>query len=407
MLEHVVPVRMRSVEAGEQPARAGGAVVIGGDYRGLGIVRSLGRRGIPVWVLVDHHLLAGTSRYASRRLKWPAGGHDVQLVYLLDLAVRHQLEGWALFPTGDETAALIASHHATLSEKFRLTTPPWEVMCWAHDKRLSYRLAAEVSVDCPETHYPTSREEVAALEFEYPVILKPAVREGFNPLVHAKAWQVDDRRALLARYDEAVRLIAPDLIMVQGLIPGGGDTQYSYGALCLEGRPLASITARRIRQYPVDFGRSSSFVESIEQPEVEDAARRLLAAMRFTGLVEVEFKRDPRDGRYKLLDVNPRVWGWHSLGRRAGVDFPYLLWQMIQGDSVPELRAKPGVRWVRLTTDLLSLAGEIRRGRLSPIEYLRSLRGPLETAVFALDDPAPALAEVPLLSILSLKRGAV
>src|SRR5439155_12687017 len=92
-----------------------GAIVIGGDYRGLGVVRSLGRRGIPVWVLTDEHLIAGTSRYARRRLAWPAGDESSQVDYLLDLA-DHGLDGWMLFPTGDTTAALIARHHATLAQ---------------------------------------------------------------------------------------------------------------------------------------------------------------------------------------------------------------------------------------------------------------------------------------------------
>jgi predicted ATP-grasp superfamily ATP-dependent carboligase len=156
----------------------------------------------------------------------------------------------------------------------------------------------------------------------------------------------------------------------------------------------------------VDFGRYSTFVETIEQPEVEAAARRLIVALRYTGLIEVELKRDPRDGRYKLLDLNPRVWGWHSLGQRAGVDFPYLQWQLIRGESVPELRARTGVRWVRMLTDLPAAGREMWRRGLSPATYLRSLRGPLEFAIFAADDPLPALAEIPLSMYLAWKRTA-
>lgn len=383
-----------------------GAVVIGGDYRGLGIVRSLGRRGIPVWVLTDQHLIAATSRYARRRIPWPMASETAQVDFLLELGARHRLDGWAIFPTGDETAALVARHHPELKTRFRLTTPNWEVMRWAHDKRLTYSLAGEAHVDYPWTRYPCSPEEVATLDCTFPAILKPAIREGFNPFVHAKAWRVDNREQFLARYDEACTLVDPRLIMVQDMIPGGGEAQFAYGALCQEGLPLASIVARRLRQYPMDFGRSSSYVETVDQPEVEEPSLRLISAMRFTGLIEVEFKRDPRDGRYKLLDINPRVWGWHTLGQRAGVDFPYLVWQFVRGEPVPEVRGRPGVRWVRAVTDLPTVVREIRRGRLSPAAYLRSLRGPLEMAIFAPDDPLPALVEVPLLSYLAWKRGA-
>jgi len=98
--------------------------VIGGDYRGLGVVRSLGRRGIPVWVLYDEHRLAGLSRYAQRSFPWPTETNRLgQVAYLLHLAQAHQLDGWTLFPTGDETAALLARHHKQLSQHFRVDHP--------------------------------------------------------------------------------------------------------------------------------------------------------------------------------------------------------------------------------------------------------------------------------------------
>ena len=385
---------------------APGAIVLGGDYRGLGIVRSLGRRRVPVRVVTDEHLLASFSRYAERSLPWPATRPDNEVEPLLELAARHRLERWALFPTGDETVALIARHHAALRERFTLTTPPWEVVRWAHDKRLTHTLAARVGVEFPRTYHPASREELSACPCEFPAILKPATKEGFNPFTHAKAWPVRDRAELQARYAEASALVDPRTIMVQELIPGGGEAQFSYAALCANGKPVASLVARRTRQYPVDFGRSSTFVETVEQPELEEPARALLAALGITGLVEVEFKRDPRDQRYKLLDINPRVWGWHTLGRRVGCDFPYLLWQLIHEQAVPEIRGQAGVRWVRASTDVLAVARELRRRRLTLAQYIGSFRGPVEPAIFAWDDPLPSLLELPLLAYLALKRGA-
>jgi predicted ATP-grasp superfamily ATP-dependent carboligase len=164
------------------------------------------------------------------------------------------------------------------------------------------------------------------------------------------------------------------------------------------------LTAKRLRQYPVDFGRASSFVETVDIPAIDAPSRRLLEAIGLTGLVEVEYKRNPSTGSYQLLDINPRVWGWHALSCRAGIDFPYLMWQMIHGESAPELHARVGVRWVRMLTDLLAAMGELRRRRLSIREYLSSLRLPLEFAVFASDDPLPVLLDLPFLTWLSFKR---
>jgi len=381
-----------------------GALVIGGDYRSLGTVRSLGRHKIPVWVLVDDHLLAGLSRYTQRRLPWPETDEAKQVEYLLQLSETHNLRGWALIPSSDETAATVSRYHRVLRDRFRLTLPPWEVLQWAYDKRLTYRLASMRGIPCPWTRIPGSRDEVELLNCRFPVILKPAVKPVLNALTVARAWRVENRESLLASYDEACRMVDPSAIMIQEFIPGSGEEQFSYAALSVGGRPLASLTARRVRQYPVEFGRFSTFVETVDNQEVEEWGRRFLSEVGFTGLIELEFKRDPSSRQLKLLDVNPRIWGWHTLGRRAGVDFSYLLWRLTQGDSFQEVTGRPGIRWVRMSTDLAAALSEIRHGRLSAGAYLRSLFGPIESAVFAVDDPLPGLLEVPLSAYQVLKR---
>ena len=317
---------------------------------------------------------------------------------------RSGLTNWALYPGGDTETALIAQHHAELSGLYVLTTPPWIALRSAHDKRLTYRLAAELGIDFPWTHQPRDRADLERLECAFPVILKPAMKEDVNALTAAKAWRVNDRAALLDRYDVACTLVDPALLMVQELVKGGGDTQFSYAALADRGRPVASIVARRTRQWPVDFGRSSTFVETVLNPAVTELGERVIGALNFTGLIEVEFKRDPGSGRYKLLDINPRVWGWHTVGRAAGVDFPVLMWEMLSGRSVGPLVGRPGVRWVHAVPDLAMAVKEIARGRLSPLRYLRSLRPPIEPAVFALDDPLPALIELPMVLYLLWNR---
>lgn len=388
-----------------QAGQPEGALVIAEHYRGLALVRSLGRRGIPVWTLEpDSELMASVSRYSQKSLPWPTGRDSEQLDYLFALAERHRLDGWALFAASDEPTMLLARHHAALSSHFRMTVSPWDRLRWAYDKRLTYRLAADIGVDHPKTFYPKTGDELSNLDCSFPVILKPAFKRQLNRFTGDKAWRADDPETLAARYAEACELVGPDVVMVQELISGGGETQFSYTALCADGRSLASVTARRTRQYPVEFGRSSSLVETCDQPAIEEPARRLLAAMRYTGLVEVEFKYDQKDGRYKLLDVNPRAWTWQGLCGRAGVDFPHLLWRSIHGEQVPELRGRPGVRWVRLSTDLAAASTEMLRGRLSLGAYVRSLKGPLEFAAFAADDPMPVLLRAPARAYSLWKR---
>jgi D-aspartate ligase len=382
-----------------------GALVMDADYRGLAIVRSLGRNGIPVWILKHgDQLLATKSRYTRRVISWPGQREQEKVDFLLDLADRENVRGWILFPTEDESAALVARHHAILGKCFQLTTPPWNVFQWGYDKRLTYQLADNVAVNHPWTAYPANRQELLVTQYHYPVILKPAYRSCLNRFTAAKAWRIENRDQLLARYDEACTLAEPGTLMVQDLIPGGGESQLSYTALCQEGHPIASLTARRCRQFPMDFGRASTFVETVEDPEISKLATRLLRALQYTGIVEVEFKRDPRDGEAKLLDINLRVWGWHSLCGAAGVDYPYLLWLLTVGEPVPPTKPTIGMRWMRMSTDAPTAIGEVLRGRLSLREYLRCLSSPLAPAIYAADDPLPGILEIPLLAYLMATR---
>lgn len=386
------------------PAASDGAVVIGGDYRGLGLARSLGRRGVPVWVLWEQEeRLATASRYARRSVAIGRRGEPLH-EELLRLAREERLAGWALFPTSDHTVAAVAHAYDELGKVFKLTTPAWEVLRWAHDKRLTLQLAEKAGVESPRTFFPKDRIELASLECEFPVILKPAVKEEFNRFTAAKAWRVDDKPSLVARYDEACLFVPPETIMVQEFIPGGGCCQLSFAALCSEGQPLASIVARRTRQFPSDFGRASTFVETVDEPGVIESSLRILAAMSATGLVEVEFKRDPRTEALKLLDVNPRAWGWHTVGARAGVDFPYLLWQLVHGEPVQKAHGAAGVKWRRLSWDLVTLANDLFHGRLAVRDYIASFGGPRVAAIFAADDPLPGLFEIPLLAFILCSR---
>lgn len=387
-----------------RPEQAG-ALVLGGNYRGLGVVRSLGRRGLPVWIVrTDEHVVACASRYAQRSVGWPGGGELANVDHLLRLARRHRLDGWTLFPTCDETALLLARQREALARHFLVAAPSARAMAVAYDKRETHALATAAGVDQPWTTFPAARADVEALECDFPVILKPAFKAEANRFTAAKAWRVDGRDELLRRYDEALTLVPPEVLMIQELIPGSGGAQLSYAALCADGEPIASASAVRLRQQPPDFGKASSYVETTEEGDFAPQARRLLLALRLTGMVEVEFKRDARDGRAKLLDINARVWGWQSLCAGAGVDFPWLQWQLLHGRRPRVVHARPGARWVRMSTDLPTSAREILAGRMSLGSYLASLRRPIEGAIYSPDDPLPAFVDLPLLALLAARR---
>ena len=393
-----------TIRASAVTGSAPGALIVGGAHGSLAVARSLGRRGIPVWFVTHDHPLAKFSRYIKRSLAWQGPDHRHAVDFLLNLARTYRLEGWVLFAGGDAEVRLIAQNHAALSSVFRVTTPPWEVAKWAYDKRLTYARAASIGIDYPWSRYPRDGRDVAQLECRFPVILKPTVREATNAFTAAKAWRVDDRAALLARYEQAAALVGEQSIVLQELIPGGGATQFSYAAVWDRGAPVASLVAKRARQYPIDFGYTSTFVQTVEQKDVEEAACRFLRSLNYSGLVEIEFKYDQRDGRYKILDVNARTWAWSALGAVAGVDFPHLQWRLALGETVAPVRAATCASWMHLSRDVVAAGQEILAGRLSPLGYLRSLRGRFTFAAFAMDDPLPGLVELPVVLFRVLSR---
>jgi predicted ATP-grasp superfamily ATP-dependent carboligase len=398
------PVRKPIVDSARQEV---GAVVIGGDYQGLGIVRSLGRHGVPVCVVDDERSIARFSKYAKTFVHLTDLRDQRKAVDgLLETGKRLKLNGWVLYPTREELVAAISNNRAELSELFRVPTPGWESIKWAWDKRNTYRLAQELGIPTPLTHYPQDLDELSQLDgLEPPFALKPAIKEHFIYATKAKAWRANSHAELRTLYQKASELAGFGEIMVQDLIPGGGSQQFSYCAFFRHGEAVGQMVTRRRRQHPLEFGRASTYVETVDVPILEEFSKRFLRAIDYYGLVEVEYKLDPRDSQYKLLDVNARTWGYHSLGARAGVDFSYMLYQDQVGLPVAFCKGRPGLSWVRTTTDVPAAMMAILAGDTTARGYLRSLKNCNSEAVFSASDPLPGLAEVALIPYLAIKRG--
>jgi predicted ATP-grasp superfamily ATP-dependent carboligase len=311
-----------------------------------------------------------------------------------------------LFPTRDEIVAALSRRRAELEQFFRVPTPPWESVSWAWDKRLTYDLAEELGIPHPKTWLFSDPAELTQAAQQVPLVIKPAIKEHFIYVTNAKAWRADTPEALETLFRRAAAIIPANEVMVQELIPGDGHCQFSYCGFFKDGRSIATMVVRRWRQRPLDFGRSSTFVETVDVPELEELSHRFLSSIDYYGLVEIEYKLDERDGKYKLLDVNPRTWGYHSLGLRAGADFPLLLFRDQLGERVEAIRASTGVKWVRLSTDVPTALPELLAGRLRWRHYLRSLLDADVEGLFQRDDPLPALAEVALLPYLYRTRKA-
>ena len=384
-----------------------GAVVIGGDYQGLGIVRSLGRHGVPICVVDDEHSISRYSRYSNRFVRVP-DLHDQRKAVksLLELGKRFGLEGWVLYPTREELVAACSHHRLELSEVFRVPTPDWETVKWAWDKRNTYRLARQLDIPTPITHYLENVDQLANLDnFSPPFAIKPAIKEHFYYAAKAKAWRAESHSELRTVFQKAAKLAGSGEIIVQDIIPGGGSLQFSYCAFFNNRKAVGKMVVRRSRQHPSLFGKASTYVETVDIPILEEMSERFLRAIDYYGLVEMEYKLDLRDGQYKLLDVNARTWGYHSLGSHAGVDFSYMLYSDQVGLPVAVSKGRPGSTWVRTTTDIPVAIRAILSGETDWKSYFRSLRDCNVEAVFSAADPFPGVAEVALIPYLAIKRG--
>ena len=376
---------------------APGAVILGGSFHSLGAARNLAKHGVPVCILESGTCVSRFSRAVSCFMTCPAADdEEAYIEFLLSAALDKGMEGWVLFPSTDETVRILAQQRDRLEDRYRVTTPSWDVIKYLYDKRLTHRLATECKVPAPETWMPSSVDELEALDLEFPVVVKPAISKQFMAATKKKAYRANDTAELIEIYETAASVIDPTEILVQELIPGRADNLYSYVGLFENGTPVAGLAARRPRQHPMEFGRASTYVEAVEAPELEALSTQLLRKVGYSGLAEVEFMYDTKDGRFEFLEVNARIWGWHSIAFQAGLDLPYLAYVSAIGQSISAGAVRDDAKWIRIVTDVPTAILEIAAGRLTVRQYLASMSGNLGFAVLSLRDPLPFIADIVL-----------
>lgn len=374
------------------PPDISGAIVLGGNYGSLAAIRSLGRQGVKVGFAGDPLSVAAASRYVTHFLPWRGVEEKDPLGKLLAFCRDKGLSGWVLLPSADFETQLVASNLGPLAAVFRPATEDWSKLAQLHDKRQLYRLAQRLDIGFPEVY----AADCPPTQPVYPVVIKPGITRLNNALTRAKVWRADNATQFAAMRAEAERLMGEDGFVVQQLIPGDGQTQYSYAGLWKAGREVRGMTALRLRQFPLNFG-TSPFVESVALPRAAEEASRLLSAIDYSGLVEIEFKHDRRDDQLKLLDANTRIWAWIGLGEAVGIDFPYLAALQASGGILPEAGAITyGPAWRRSVPNVLSSLQSLARERNPGLAASRSILGRAHSAVLSGDDMRPALMEYPL-----------
>jgi predicted ATP-grasp superfamily ATP-dependent carboligase len=283
-----------------------------------------------------------------------------------------------VFATHDEPLNAIARNARRLGDRFLYPFPPWQVLSRIQTKRGQLEAAEAAGIPIPRTSYPASAAEAraAAEELGLPVLVKPSSTEGLKRRFKRQAFRCDTAAEVEDAYAEA----EPYEPMVQEVIPGGDGELYTLGSyLRADGEPLGLFSGRKLRQTPPGVG-TCRVGEAVWVEEVVESGLKLLRTLDFHGLSQVEFKRDPRDGAYKLMEVNPRLFQWHGLAAACGVDLPLIAYRDLTGEQVEPVSANGSrKRWA-----ITLLPGE------SPAPQ----RPPYVDAVFARDDLKPALVQV-------------
>jgi predicted ATP-grasp superfamily ATP-dependent carboligase len=341
----------------------------------------------------------------GRFVKWPPELKNENLPgYLLAMAEAFHLKGSVLFPSSDEHVRVLAQHASLLAQHFVLAAPPWQKVKHFYDKRLTYALAQEAGVAIPHTVVPENAYRLPDLGIEFPVVLKPAIIGPFLGATQKKAYRADNLQELQRCYETMSRVVTPAEVIVQELLPEPSKNLFSFAGYFREGATIAGLAAKRVRQYPKDFGRSSTLVEVIELPELEKLAHRILKAINYTGLAEVEFMWNAKRARFELIEVNARLWAWHHLMIAAGLDLPWLAFSEALERKVAIGGMRRRARWACLSNDMRAVAPEILSGALSIRQYLQTLRGVNVIEDFSLSDPMPFLVKPFLLPIVAMQR---
>ena len=179
-------------------------------------------------------------------------------------------------------------------------------------------------------------------------------------------------------------------MIVTEIIPGGDERLYAlYTYFDQQSRPLIIFTKRKIRQYPIHYGIGSMHISEWE-PRVADVGLRFMKGLKYRGIGIPEFKRDPRDGQYKLMEINVRCGLPIGLAAASGVDIPYIAYRDLIGEPAdPPQMFKEGVKWVCFEWDLFAFLAYRASGNLGVLQWVRSFSGKKTYAFFAWDDPAP------------------
>ncbi|MDD5370494.1 MAG: hypothetical protein PHQ40_15535, partial [Anaerolineaceae bacterium] len=390
----VLPGEIRTTRLSrvERIKRMKSAYILSAYPAGLGVIRALRPHGVPLIVGYDSPKEIGRkSKFIQELLRLPSP-EDLEAAYIdALLKAAHREPGDILIPTSDATLAAVSRNKPLLQEKYQVACPDWSVVEQFIDKKHTAALAEAVGVPAPQTLLPRRLEDIEewAPRLHFPCLAKPSQVHLFSRHFPRKMTRVENLDELLQAYREA-QAIGVEL-MIQEYIPGEDALGANYNAYYWEGKPLVEFTAHKIRNAPPEMG-SPCVLVSQKIPAVVELGRKILGAVGYSGYACTEFKLDPRDGVYKLMEVNARPNLSTSLAVRCGINFPWLQYQHLAEGILPQAQDfETGIFWIDISRDLGYRLVNFGREHLTVNQFLAPYFQRHVFAVFDGSDPYPAL----------------
>ena len=332
--------------------RGDAVLVLDGDMvPALTIARSLGRLGLRI-VVAAHEAkpLAGYSRHVERTLTYPDPLTEEQAFLGWCKQVIAEQDYDLIVPVTERTVVPMAAL-ASLPGGDRIAVAAAESLNIALDKNKTIQLAKQLGIPTPKTVYVEGHEQLRAGigPLQFPVVIKPSHSIGENDSHRMQlrveyAFDETDLENKLQHYFRYGPVLLQEYVLGEGV---------GIELIAAHGNTVFSFQHRRLHEMPLTGGGSSLRVSEAVAPELLRASKSLMKAMSWHGVAMVEFKWNPINRRFALMEINGRFWGSLPLAVAAGADFPAMLYELYRhGRVAPRLEAKPGVYCRKLSSDL-------------------------------------------------------
>lgn len=372
-------------------------LLLGGGASTLAAARSLGKAGIPVFASGPNGCRAMYSRYCTKALPVPDDmATKAWWKHVLLEQPRPDLAGALILVGCDESLEFVEENVEALRRTYLVEEFVPELRRAMLDKLATLRMARAAGVPTPNFWAVAKGEDVLAVEEElrFPVMVKPLNSYTFMEEFGCKLFIVeDDIRDVASKVDLCAA--RGHEVMVVEMIPGPDNLLSSYYTYRTpDGRLLYDYTKSIIRRWPVNRG-GACFHQSEWLPETAEMGRRMFDGIGWQGIGNVEFKRDPRDGQFKIIEVNGRLTAGHPLVTKSGAPIDLAIYCHLTGQEVPRIGSySQSLRQWDPVRDFMAYRQLRSRGELSFIGWLRSVFAQrLILPFFSFDDPRPGLSE--------------